>query len=244
MRLSKAFSPNCSLSTLASGTSITLGGTSGNHRDSLSSIPGLPNVSVFVEEARTLAEQRHFNDERDISLSSVQNRGTSSVNTDEEEFSRFVDEVLPKLWRLIRHSAVPAHEVEDVAAQALARAFASWSRIRNAPYRDGWVLRATANLVYDRLRRDQRRRLIAPAEELRAPGFEDALVDRAVLTKALRALTRRQRQAIALRYWADLEVDDVARAMKLSPTSVRTHLTRAKAALAAGLPNGQRGRDD
>lgn len=42
---------------------------------------------------------------------------------------------------------------EDVAAEALARAYADWSRIASLSYRDGWVLRVATNLAIDAARR-------------------------------------------------------------------------------------------
>jgi len=38
-------------------------------------------------------------------------------------------------------------EAEDVAAEALARAYASWARIVRLDYRDAWVMRVAANVA-------------------------------------------------------------------------------------------------
>ncbi|MDP9219733.1 MAG: ECF-type sigma factor, partial [Actinomycetota bacterium] len=49
---------------------------------------------------------------------------------------------------------------------------------------------------------------------------------------AVRSLPRRQAQVVALFYLYDLSVADVAATLELSEGSVKTHLSRARAALA------------
>lgn len=51
------------------------------------------------------------------------------------------------------------------------------------------------------------------------------------LERGLRALSGRQRQAVLLHYLADLDLAQVARAMRCSPGTVRKHLARGLEAL-------------
>ena len=48
---------------------------------------------------------------------------------------------------------------------------------------------------------------------------------------ALHDLPHRQRNALVLRYYEELGIDDIAEAMGISRNSVKTHLTRGLAAL-------------
>jgi RNA polymerase sigma factor (sigma-70 family) len=154
-------------------------------------------------------------------------------------FDQFVASVLPKLWRLLRHSGLPEADAEDLAAEALARAYAAWDRMEHAPYRDGWVLRTATNLLHDRHRRAQRRGKIVLGADVALPGFEIASLDRAAVREAVDRLPRRQREAVALRYWADLDIEEIAVAMHLSRTSVQTHLQRARATLGRELADDE-----
>lgn len=122
---------------------------------------------------------------------------------------------------------------EDVAAEALARAYLRWDRL-DVARRDGWVLRVTSNLAIDQLRRHPPRlpeRDVAPEQ--------DVVAVRLALRAALLRLPRRQREVIALRYLSDMSEADVAVAMGISAGSVKTHLHRGLAALRRTL-----GRED
>ncbi len=73
----------------------------------------------------------------------------------------------------------------------------------------------------------------------------DAVVLRQALLAALFRLPRRQRDAVALRYLADMSEVEVADAMSISQGSVKTHLHRALRSLRPGaeelfkeVPNG------
>jgi RNA polymerase sigma-70 factor (sigma-E family) len=52
---------------------------------------------------------------------------------------------------------------------------------------------------------------------------------------AIRALPARQRDCIVLRFYADLKDTEIADALGISPGSVKTHLHRARGALASSL---------
>jgi RNA polymerase sigma factor (sigma-70 family) len=146
---------------------------------------------------------------------------------------RFEDVYWPLYLRALR----AAHRVlgdrdaaEDVAADALARTHLHWSRVRDLPYRDAWVLRVASNLALDAARRK------APAlSAARSVAFEDRTVDRIALARAMRRLPRRQREAVALRYLAQLSHEEIASALGIGPPTVRTHVQRGLAALRATL---------
>ena len=78
-----------------------------------------------------------------------------------------------------------------------------------------------------------RRRRIEPALDATDPN--DALVLRLALVDALERLPRRQREAVALRYLADLSVDDVARTMGVSAGTVKQSVHRALRTLRTSL---------
>jgi RNA polymerase sigma-70 factor (sigma-E family) len=145
-------------------------------------------------------------------------------------FEAAFDSLFPRALRLARRIIGDPGTAEDIAAEALARTYARWSKVSTLPWRDGWVLRVTTNLAIDRLRSHPTDRPIPP--ELLA---EDTLVLRLVLTAALRDLPKRQREAIALHYLADLSDAQVAEALGVSVGTVKTHIHRGLQSLRSRL---------
>ena len=120
-------------------------------------------------------------------------------------------------------------EAEDIAQEALARAFARWRRIHGhaAP----WVAKVAANLALDLLRSRGRRHQVPLVEQASAPGAERAAVDRLELARLLESLPRRQREVVVLRYLADRSEADTAEALGTSVGSVKRHAHRGLATL-------------
>ena len=152
----------------------------------------------------------------------------------DDGFDEAFDELFPRAVRLGTRLLGDRSAAEDVAAEALARAYARWSKVGGLPYRDGWVLKVATNLAIDRLRR-------RPAEVAPAPAgdFEDEVDLRMALNAALLTLAPRQRQAVTLRYLGGLSDREVALALGISLGSVKTHIHRGlnglRATLGAGL---------
>lgn len=152
----------------------------------------------------------------------------------DDGFDEAFDELFPRAVRLATRLLGDRAAAEDVAAEALARAYARWPRVSGLPYRDGWVLKVATNLAIDRLRR--RPPQVVPAA---TDDFEDAVHLRLALNAALLTLAPRQRQAVALRYLGGLSDREVALALGISLGSVKTHIHRGlhglRARLGAGL---------
>ena len=144
----------------------------------------------------------------------------------EERFVLAFPALFPKAKRVAYRVVGNAAVAEDVAAEALARAYAHWERIEALPWMEGWVLRVAANLALDAARR-RRPMLDAPP----CLDREDAIATRLAMVAALTHLPRRQREAIALYYLAGLPAEEVAQVLGLSAGTVKSHLHRGLVAL-------------
>jgi RNA polymerase sigma-70 factor (sigma-E family) len=124
-------------------------------------------------------------------------------------------------------------EAEDLAQEALCRAYLRWRRV--AGYDEAWVARVTTDLAIGRWRRHRVAAAAAPppggGAVAAAPDGGDPL-DRVAVVRALRSLPRRQRAAVALRYLADLPEAEVASLLGCSVGAVKQHTHRG---LAAGV---------
>ena len=135
--------------------------------------------------------------------------------------------IYPRARRAAERASGNRTIAEDAALEALTRAFVRWPRLRTLPYREAWVLRVAINEALGQIRSAARRSgrvrfaVLRPSED-----FEEVLTNRLALAAALSGLPRRQRQAIELRYLADLSEHDAARALGISAGALKSHLHR------------------
>ncbi|RAY12341.1 SigE family RNA polymerase sigma factor [Actinomadura craniellae] len=120
---------------------------------------------------------------------------------------------------------------EDLVQTALTRAWLAWHRIGDDP--DPYVYRILANSHVSWWRRRWHGEV--PTERLPdLPGPQSTEVeDRDLLWDALGRLGRRERAAVVLRYYADLEHVAIAEILGCSPVTVRSQISRALAKLRA-----------
>jgi len=134
---------------------------------------------------------------------------------------------------------------EDAVQEALARAWERSERGEQIESLKAWVTTVAMNQVrsgFRRLRAERRARersgpggWVQTAGGLPSvPGAEQAVDVR----RALMALPRRQREATVLRYYLDLDVVEVARALRVNEGTAKTTLHRARRALAVALGEG------
>lgn len=119
-------------------------------------------------------------------------------------------------------------EAQDVAGEALTRAYARWARIIEDP--EPWVVRVASNCALDVVRR--RKTAWEHLSQLTPDSSDLQIADRRVdLQRGLLELPRRQREVVVLRYLADQSEETVARALGISVGTVKSHAARGLAAL-------------
>ncbi|MBV9411007.1 MAG: sigma-70 family RNA polymerase sigma factor [Acidimicrobiia bacterium] len=144
----------------------------------------------------------------------------------DEGFEAAFDELFPRAERLAFQILGNRAAAEDVAAEALARTYLHWRRVRALSYRDGWVLRVATNLAID----DMRRRRPEPDEDA-GMDPEEAAAMRVTLAAALSRLSGRQRTVVTLHYLSGLTEAEVADSLGLSLPTVKTHVRRGMQSL-------------
>jgi RNA polymerase sigma factor (sigma-70 family) len=116
---------------------------------------------------------------------------------------------------------------EDVAGEALARAFSRWSSV--SAHAEAWVVTVATNLALDIGR--QWARAARRGQVLVDERPIDHVETRLDLQSALRALPRRQREVVALRFLGDFSERATAAALGLSVGTVKSHASRGLARL-------------
>ena len=156
------------------------------------------------------------------------------------EFRDFMATRWPGLVRLGYGLTGDRQAAEDLAQTALARAYASWPRVRRAGDPDAYVRRILLNANRTRFR--ARRVAEHLTAELPDPGTPDptgARDDRSALMTAMAALPAGQRAVVVLRYWCDLGEQEIAETLGISRGTVKSHTARAMAALREHMKEGR-----
>jgi RNA polymerase sigma-70 factor (ECF subfamily) len=149
------------------------------------------------------------------------------------DFDGFYAANVDQITAQIRAYVGDLAEAEDLVAEAFCRALARCGSIGSYDNPATWVRRVAWNLATSRLRRATvlrrflRRQRPAVAE---APG-----PDRLDLEQALSELNVRHRKAVILRYMAGMSTAEIADQEGVAESTVRSWLTRGKAALAERL---------
>jgi RNA polymerase sigma factor (sigma-70 family) len=113
---------------------------------------------------------------------------------------------------------------EDATQEAFARTYRRWAHVEAMDRPVGWVYVVAMNVVRRAKRRDARGAELSASLVGRVEVTDPAtsIVDSVALAGALRTLAPRQREALVLRYLADLSVEETARAMRCAPGTVKS----------------------
>ena len=148
--------------------------------------------------------------------------------------------------RLVRLAALLVRDVataEDVVQDSFVAMHDGWQRLRDAESALAYLRQAVLNRSRSVLRH---RAVVEKHPEKPSPDMPSAehgalvQLQRSAVITTLRTLPGRQREAIVLRYYADLSEAEIAAAMGISCGAVKSHTARAMAALRADLEHQDR----
>lgn len=131
-------------------------------------------------------------------------------------------------------------EAEDIAQEAMARAFERWDSVSSAASPAGYVFATAFNLHRSGLRRAARGLRLRLREPSAASDPETASVMRVDVLAALRELPRTQLEAVLLVEWLGVTSEEAGRILGIDPASVRGRIHRAREVLRDRL----KGEDD
>jgi RNA polymerase sigma-70 factor (ECF subfamily) len=175
--------------------------------------------------------------------------------TETSDAARFQRLAMPHMQaarNLARRLAGDAHDGEDIAQEAMLRAYRFFPRFEGDDAR-AWILRIVRNTFYTHWRRQRMRAGWSVYEEethgdpgLEAPGAGDPersashAQDLRRLARALEELPSEYRDAIVLRELEDLSYKEIAAALRVPIGTVMSRLSRARRLLAASRDRGAR----
>jgi RNA polymerase sigma-70 factor (sigma-E family) len=168
--------------------------------------------------------------------------GVSGTVRPEWSADRAVIELYSQHYRaLVRLAALLVRDTptaEEVVQDAFVAMSGGWQRLRDTEKALAYLRQAVVN----RSRSVLRHRTVVDKNLQKAPPDMPSaehgalvLLERSAVVAALRGLPDRQREALVLRYYADLSEAEIATAMGISRGAVKSHTARGMSALRAAL---------
>jgi len=158
---------------------------------------------------------------------------------DREAFASLARQALPWMDGVARLTLRDPELARDAVQEALVRAWKGLPGLRDPAQFQAWLRRLVVRACIDELRRTRGRHHVEVAlTDLHHPEALDASIssaDRDALERAFQRLDPVQRSAVALFYYLDLSVGEVAAALDMPEGSVKSVLSRSRGALRAAL---------
>jgi RNA polymerase sigma-70 factor (sigma-E family) len=123
------------------------------------------------------------------------------------------------------------HRADDVLQTALTKLYVAWPRLRADIEPDAYVRRIIVRADIDDRRRPWRRERSGLAGHDRAASGGVPVEERSALFEAVQGLPEMQRKTVVLRHWLGLSVEETAAELGISTGTVKSHSSRALAAL-------------
>jgi RNA polymerase sigma-70 factor (ECF subfamily) len=140
-------------------------------------------------------------------------------------FVRLADEHLDKAYRLARAILRDPAEAQDATHDAFVQAWRKWYTLRDPGKFEPWFDRILVNICRNRLRSNRWQATDISAEVALSTGDHTGHAeDRDVLGAAIGALSPDHQVVVALRYYRDLTVDDIAKRLGVPSGTVQSRL--------------------
>ena len=153
-----------------------------------------------------------------------------------EAFLRLADEHLDAAYRLARAILRDPTDAQDATHDAFEQAWRKWSTLRDPSRFEPWFDRILVNTCRDRLRAGRRQPTDISAEVAISSGDPYGQAhDRELLADAIAGLSPDHRVVVALRYYRDLPLEEIASRLGIPAGTVQSRLHYALKRLHASI---------
>ena len=157
---------------------------------------------------------------------------TQAKNGQESAFAEIYDLYFKKIYRFIFFRVSHKEVAEDLAEEVFLKAFSKINSINKNRSFEGWLYQIARNLVIDYYR--QKKTTVSLEEIENIVEYESNLVDtinldqqQKTLLKLIKELTSEQQVIIKLKFFEDLDNEEIAEALQKSEGSIRVIQHRA-----------------
>ncbi|GAA2594878.1 SigE family RNA polymerase sigma factor [Winogradskya consettensis] len=154
----------------------------------------------------------------------------------ERQYVEYVQGRLPRLHRTAYLLCGDAFQADDIVQATLTSLYTNWRKASAADNLDGYVHRIMVRRFLDEKRRKWSQVLLGDRLPDDGRAAAPDVEQRDEVLTALRALPKRQRAVVVLRYFHDLSVDATAEALGCTAGTVKSQCSRGLATLREVLP--------
>jgi RNA polymerase sigma-70 factor (ECF subfamily) len=130
-------------------------------------------------------------------------------------FVGLVQPELPGAYRLAGYLLRDAADAEDATQVALEKAWQVWPKLRETDRFGAWFDRIVVNVCRDRLRAKRGSRVLE---------LDDEALARDEVGRLIRKLPPDHQIVVALRFWRDLSVEEIAERLQMPSGTVKSRL--------------------
>jgi RNA polymerase sigma-70 factor (ECF subfamily) len=164
----------------------------------------------------------------------------------QQAFMRLADRHLHRAYRMAGLILGNQHDAEDATQDALVRAWSASAALNSWDDFQAWFDRILVNVCRDRLRRRRIIRFIPMASEHDRPSADEfqQVIAGDELLRAMSGLDVDLRTVIVLRYWADLQVHEIATRVGVPDGTVKSRINRALAQMRSTIGEASTSREE
>jgi RNA polymerase sigma-70 factor (ECF subfamily) len=187
-----------------------------------------PGIELALTHEGFASRDRHVivNGSPEVIEMAVRRPAAAAARTDRvEAFLRLADHHLDAAYRLARAILRDSTDAQDATHDAFEQAWRRWSTLRDPARFEPWFDRILVNICRDRLRSHRRHATDISSQVAIATGDPFAQAnDRDLLANAIATLSPEHRIVVALRYYRDLPVEEIARRLDIPTGTVHSRL--------------------
>ena len=148
----------------------------------------------------------------------------TDVSDAKSDFTRFFQDEFANVVRTAYFIVHDRQRAEDVAQEAFTQLFTRWTKVAAYQRPDAWVRRIAIRMAVRAANRE-RRRVVLERDASPPPNARPEDID---LIRAVRQLPPQQRAAVALFYFEDRPLAEIAHILDCAESTARVHLVKAR----------------
>lgn len=155
---------------------------------------------------------------------------------DLEIISKYSDTVYRMAYSMVKNR----YDADDIHQEVFVRYINKRPKFISTEHENAWFLRVTINLCKNLWKTAWRRKVVSLEEnfgEEEEVAEETDIPEENPIMEAVKKLPQKYRVAIHLFYYEEMSIEEISELLHVKPSTVRTHLTRARARLKDLLKN-------